>query len=440
MTTFLKTIIVALLTWEARMVLKKYKPFIVAVTGSVGKTGTKDAIHHVLKDVIVSRKSEKSFNSEIGIPLTVLGLPNAWHNPLMWAWNILKGFTYVLLPLPYPKLLVLEIGADHPGDITRATAWVKPDIAVITRLPDRPVHVENFAHPEAVTKEKSELVRALREHGVFVGNADDLAVLKLQSLTRARMLTYGFSEGAQVRGSYMAIDYDDHGQPRKPIGMIFRVDWQGSSVPVRISGVIGEQPCMVALAALAVGIARGESLVRMAESLATLPSPPGRMSLIAGKNDSIIIDDSYNASPVAGEAALRSLATLKTKDTRIIAMLGDMLELGQYEEEEHRKLGRFAATIVDILVVVGKRATWIAEEAQTSGLNLNQIYTFDSSIDAGEWLSTQISTGDIVLAKGSQGGGKNMIRMERAVKLLMAKPEDAVNLLVRQEKEWQKQY
>lgn len=426
-----KSIIVSILTWEAQLVLKKYKPFIVAVTGSVGKTGTKDTIYHVLKDVIAARKSEKSFNSEIGIPLTVLGLPNAWHNPLVWVWNMLKGFTYVLLPLPYPKLLVLEIGADHPGDIARATAWIKPDIAVVTRLPDRPVHVENFASPEEVTKEKSELVRVLTEHGVFVGNADDPVVLKLQPLSRARMLTYGFSEAAQVRGSYVAIDYDERGIP---IGMIFRVDWQGSSVPVRLSGVLGEQPCMAALAALAVGLARGGSLVRMAETLGTLPEARGRMHIIEGKNESMIIDDSYNASPVASEAALHTLELVK--GARKIAMLGDMLELGQYEEEEHRNLGSIAAKVIDELVVVGRRAKWIAEGAQVAGLSPNHIHTFATSVEAGEWMNTQISPGDIILAKGSQGSGTNMIRMERAVKLLVAHPEEASKLLVRQEKEW----
>lgn len=432
MSQFLKSLIVNILTWEARMVLAKHRPFVVAVTGSVGKTGTKDAIYHVLKDTMSSRKSEKSFNSEIGIPLTVLGLGNAWHNPLLWAWNMLKGFAYVALPLPYPKLLVLEIGADHPGDIARATTWVKPDIAVVTRLPDRPVHVENFAHPDEVIKEKSELVKALSGHGVFVGNADDRTVLGLQTLSRARMLTYGFSEDAQVRGSYAAIDYDEGG---KPIGMIFRVDWQGASVPVRLAGVLGEQPCTAALAALAVGLARGESLVRMAEALETLPVSLGRMHIIEGKNASTIIDDSYNASPVAMEAALATLQLLEGK--RKIALLGDMLELGRYAEEEHQRVGCMTAKVVDELVVVGQRAKWIAEAAERAGLPSSNIHLFVTSREAGEWTSTMISPGDIILVKGSQGSGENTIRMERAVKILMANPADAPKLLVRQEKEWQ---
>jgi UDP-N-acetylmuramyl pentapeptide synthase len=176
----------------------------------------------------------------------------------------------------------------------------------------------------------------------------------------------------------------------------------------------------------------------MAEALGTLPEASGRMHIIEGKNGSTIIDDSYNASPVAGTAALQTLEMIKGE--RKIALLGDMLELGQYEEEEHRNLGNMAAKIVDELVVVGKRAQWIAEAAQAVGLSQGNIHAFATSIEAGEWLSAQISSGDIILVKGSQGSGENMIRMERAIKLLMAHPEEASKLLVRQEKEWQQQY
>src|SRR3989338_6726611 len=131
MRTFFKTVIVFILTWEARRVLKTWRPFIVLVSGSVGKTTTKDAVYHVLKDSIATRKSEKSFNSEIGVPLTILGLENAWSSPLAWLKNIWLGFR-VPRAQSYPKLLVLEVGSDHPGDIARLMKWLTPDIAVVT--------------------------------------------------------------------------------------------------------------------------------------------------------------------------------------------------------------------------------------------------------------------------------------------------------------------
>ncbi len=435
---FFKSLIVRVLTWEARHVLLRRHPFIIAVTGSVGKTSTKDAIYHVLRNSTPTRKSQKSFNSELGIPLTVLGLSNAWNNPFGWMVNIIKGFVLSILPYTYPKLLVLEVGADHPGDIKNVTKWVKPDIAVITRLPDRPVHVENFASPEEVAKEKAELVKALSANGVFVANADDPLVLGLMGTTRARMFTYGFSESAQVRGSYPQVEYEEKNGVRMPIGILFRVDWQGSSVPVRLPGVLGIQPCMAALAALAVGIVRGEPLLPMAEALSTLETPQGRMRILEGKNNTVIIDDTYNASPVATEAALDTLRTLS--GGRKIAALGDMLELGKYSEEEHERIGTVAGKFVDELVLVGKRAKGIGEGAKNAGLDAAYIHYFENSLEAGKWLAGQIHDGDIILAKGSQGSGEQMIRMERAVKELLMHPDKAPHLLVRQEKEWLKQY
>ena len=144
MRTVFKNLVVAVITLEARAVLRKYKPKIVAITGSVGKTSTKDAIYAALARGGRVRKSEKSFNSEIGLPLTILGVPNAWHNPLRWLQNIVDGLFLLVLTVEYPEWLVLEVGADRPGDIRSLAAWLPVDIAVITRLPEIPVHVEFF--------------------------------------------------------------------------------------------------------------------------------------------------------------------------------------------------------------------------------------------------------------------------------------------------------
>ena len=165
MKNFLKRIIVAILTYEAQLLLLRTKPTIVAVTGNVGKTSVKDAIYEVLKGTIHTRKSEKSFNSEIGVPLSVLGLESGWNNPLLWLKNIIDGLLLVIHPGTYPKVLVLEMGVDRPGDMDALTTWIRPHVVVLTRLPDVPVHVEFFDSPEAVCKEKIKLVHALRQIG-----------------------------------------------------------------------------------------------------------------------------------------------------------------------------------------------------------------------------------------------------------------------------------
>ena len=152
MKNIFKKIIVTILTWEAKMVLRRYKPKIIAITGSVGKTSTKDAIFTVLSKFKIVRKSEKSFNSEIGLPLTIIGCPNGWSNPWTWIENIFIGLTLILWKHSYPEYLVLEVGVGKPGDIKKNVApWLAPDIVVITRFPDKPVHVEFFHNVEAIT-------------------------------------------------------------------------------------------------------------------------------------------------------------------------------------------------------------------------------------------------------------------------------------------------
>ncbi|MDO8520602.1 MAG: UDP-N-acetylmuramoyl-tripeptide--D-alanyl-D-alanine ligase [bacterium] len=433
-----KQIVVIILTWEARLVLRRHRPFIIAVTGSVGKTTTKDAIFHVLKDMTSARKSEKSFNSELGVPLTILGLPNAWHSFFGWLKNICVGFWRGVAVGKYPSVLILEVGADHPGDIKRLVRWLTPDIAVLTRLPDLPVHVEFFASPNEVKKEKAELVRALKVGGIFVGCADDPSIVELMAHTKARHLLFGFDAEATVRGGEVLVTYEEREGEKYPTGITFPVFYLGQREQVTLHGVLGTPLALACLAAFAVGIARGLSLTEIAETLATFEMAPGRMRILPGKNNTMLIDDSYNSSPVAAEAALATLRSISGK--RKVAMLGDMLELGEFAEEEHKKIGRIAGGFVDLLVTVGKRARWIGESAKEAGLVKEKIKEFADSEVAGKWMAGELAKGDTILLKGSQGSGENLIRMERAVKLLMAHPEDAAKLLVRQEEEWQQQY
>jgi len=440
MRTFLKFIIVYILIWEAKRALKKWKPFIVLVSGSVGKTTTKDAIYHVLKDSTDVRKSEKSFNTELGVPLTVLGLENAWRNPFAWLRNIIDGYHVTNLP-SYPKLLILEVGSDHPGDIAKLTKWLTPDIAVITRLPEVPVHVEYFDSPESLRKEDALIVSALKEGGVYIANADDVhsrALIKETSARNIRSISYGFERSATIHATKLTVRYAKNGGEEGPVGMQFDVRWEKEKFPVYITGVIGVQVSTAVLAALAVGVARGVSMLRMTEALYTFEAPRGRMRIIGGKFGSTIIDDTYNSSPVALEVALNTLKELKGK--RKIAILGDMLELGAYAHDEHWKAGMYASTFLDELITVGVRAEWIAEAAKSAGLAENHIHIATDSIAAGKIMLEMLKGGDIILAKGSQGTGENMIRIERAVKMLMADEGDAKNVLVRQEEEWQKQY
>lgn len=434
MKTVFKKTVVWVITLQARATLRKYKPKIVAVTGSVGKTSTKDAIYAVLAKSARVRKSEKSFNSEVGLPLTILGVPNAWNNPFRWLQNIIDGIFILIFTVQYPEWLVLEVGADRPGDIRSLAAWLPVDVAVITLLPEMPVHVEFFNSPEAVIEEKASLIDAIKQGGVLALCADDPRTLGLRHrlpAPDARIITFGFAEGADVRGEHVAL-ITEGGKDEWPIGMTATITAGGVSVPLEVTGAVGAHAFLPALAAAAVGTALGKPLSDIAGALESYDPPSGRMRLMRGIKNTLIIDDTYNASPAAAAAALATLGMIKSKG-RKIAALADMMELGRHSVEEHRKIGAHAATHADMLVTVGFRARDIAQGALDNGMPDNNILQFEDSAKAGEELQNLLQEGDCVLVKGSQS-----MRMERAVEAVMAEPDRAEELLVRQDAEWKR--
>lgn len=434
MKAIFKKIVVLIITWEARAALRKYKPKIVAITGSVGKTSAKDAIYEVLAKSHRTRKSEKSFNSEVGLPLTILGIPNAWSSVLRWVQNIIDGLLVVVFNVQYPEWLVLEVGADRPGDIQSLRSWLKTDIAVITRLPEMPVHVEFFDSPEAVIQEKASLIDTIRPGGTLILFADDPRTLGLQHrlpAPDARILTFGFSQSAEVRGEHVSLVREQE-DDQWPVGMTATIVSGEESIPVEIGGAVGSHAFLPALAAAAVANALHKPLGDLVGAIESYDPPAGRMRLIRGVRDTLLIDDTYNASPAATVAALEALALVAPKG-RKIAAIGDMLELGRHSVEEHRKVGAAVAKTADLLVTVGFRARDIAQGALDAGMPDSNILQHEDSAKAGKEIESLLKPGDCVLAKGSQS-----MRMERVVEELMAEPERMEELLVRQDAEWKK--
>ncbi len=422
-----KNIVVAIITFEARMLLLRTRPKIIGITGSVGKTSTKDAIYSVITKKVHARKSEKSFNSEIGVPLTVLGLPNAWSNPFMWVKNIVDGAIVACFPGKYPEWLVLEIGVDRPGDIGAIVSWLKPDIVVLTRLPDVPVHVEYFASPEAVIAEKRQLVDALTPEGVFVFNNDDEKVVEIKNGVRQQSIGFSRYSLSPFTASADKVIYEKG----VPAGLEFILTHDAEATVVSVPGSLGVQHAYSYAAAVAVGSLFGMSIQDSAYALRAHMPPPGRMRLIEGIKNTLIIDDTYNSSPVALKSALQTLKEIRTFG-RKIAVLGDMMELGQYSVLEHEKVGHDVAEVADILFTVGVRARGIAEGALAMGMHESKIFQHEDARTAGKELEMMLESDDVVLVKGSQS-----IRAERIVEEIMAHPENAGELLVRQDSMWQ---
>ncbi|MDP1629604.1 MAG: UDP-N-acetylmuramoyl-tripeptide--D-alanyl-D-alanine ligase [bacterium] len=412
----------------AILVLKKYKPRIVAITGSVGKSSTKEAIFAVLRPYFRVRKNEKNYNNEIGVPLTIIGGVNAKGNIFLWFWNYFKAIFLILFPVRYPQILVLEMGADKPGDIRYLTEFVKPEISVVTAVGEIPVHVEFFAGPESVAREKRILVEVLPVWGRAILNYDDATVFDMRERTEAHVLTYGFGEGAKVWATNYELDSpglnDDLG------GVNFKINFDDSFAPVRLTGMFGKQNVYSALAAAAVGTALDLNLIEIIEGLSSWKALPGRMKMLRGVKHSWIIDDTYNASPMAVHAALDALRDLAASSEQIptrrkIAVLGDMLELGKFTIEAHEAVGQRAAKCADLLLTVGARGRLIADEAVKQGMDADNVFSFDRSEEAGEFLENKIKEGDLILVKGSRS-----MKMEKIVRDIMAEPEKAKKLLV----------
>lgn len=421
-----RAFIVWCLTLEARAVLRRYAPKVILVTGSVGKTSAKDALYATLSAQHFVRKSQKNYNGDIGVPLTILGVPNGWGNPVRWLRNMIDGLMLLIMHVPYPEWLVVEVGADRPGDITRSLRWLRPHVVLATRFPAVPVHVEFYDSPEAVREEELSPLLWLGPGGIAVVNADDEVVRVAELPEGVERLSFGLSAEADVR----ALRVKTLTEAKLPRGTSFDVTYRGERAHVTLTGVVGNGHVYAALAGIAGAVATGVSLLTACAALERYENPPGRMRLVIGTRGTILVDDTYNASPVAVEEALSTLAHLPCTGRRI-AVLGDMLELGAYSVVEHQKAGALAARSADLFVSVGVRARKAAEAAVAHGMPQEAVLSFDRALDAAEHLKSVIGKGDIVLLKGSQG-----MRLERAVKELMAEPEGAKDLLCRQDKEW----
>lgn len=417
----------ALLASLARGVLARYKPRVVMVTGSVGKTSTKDAVALALSAKYLVRKSEKSFNSEFGVPFTILGVANPWADPLAWTKVAIRSLGLLLLPNHYPNLVVLEVGADHPGDLAKIAKIAKPHAVVVTKLPEVPVHVEFYDSPEAVREEEFSPARALPLGAPLVCSADDAFALALAAGTSARLTTFGVAESATVR----LVDVGFLEEAEQVVGMRGTLKHGAEEVPIELKGAVGQVQLLPLAAAAATALAHGISLEDAVAALAAYEAPGGRGRIFEGVHESTVIDDTYNASPAAVLAALENLEAMP--GGRKVAILGDMLELGRHSVEEHERIGKAAAAAADLVIAVGVRAKGLASAALAAGKKEAEVRSFDDSTAAALALPGFIQKSDVVLIKGSQS-----IRMERITAALLANPERDTPRLPRQERAWLK--
>jgi len=334
----------------------------VGITGNVGKTTTKEAASAALGARYRVLRSAASFNNEIGVPMTFLGVE------------------------PSHQVAVIEIGFYVPGEIADLATLVRPRVGIITRIPEQPVHYSRTPSVEAIAAGKAELIEALPADGVALLNADDLRVRALASRTRARVVLFGESADASLR----ATDVSASGLE----GLRFVAHDGDARADVRLP-LPGRHLVGAALAAIGAATALGVPLEEAAMALATMEAPAHRMSIRTAA-DQVVIDDSYNASPAAVQAALDVLGSVST---RRVAVIGDMLELGALSADAHEAAGRDAARKTDVLVGVGELARTMVSAAKAAGLG--ETYVVADGPEALLLLRRILRPGDTVLVKGS---------------------------------------
>jgi len=420
-----KKTIEKVLRFMARGILWKYDPIVIGVTGSVGKTTTKDAIAHALFREYRLRKSNKNYNNEIGVPLTILGVETApGRSVYQWIALSIRWILYMIFPLSYPQVLVLEMAVDRKGDMRYLLSIVQPDISIVTSIASS--HLEFFGSVKAIAQEKSQILRHLSSDGWAVINEDNAYCRAMKKKTRAQTVSFGFGEKSDLRAFQEVVIQDE----KEVQGMHLKLEYQGKVVPIQLDNIIAQHHLYAVLAAFSVASCMKMNLIDIAQNMKDFSLPPGRLQLLPGQQGSWIVDDSYNASPESMLAALETFSCLSTQ--RKIVVLGDMLELGEEEEEGHRNLAKsIIEQNVAYVVLMGSRMKFLKDELEKNGYSRNQLFLFSSPVQAGQKVRALLKRGDYVLIKGSQGA-----RMEKVVEQVVEDTSQASNFLCRQDARW----
>lgn len=430
--TTMKKLIEKILFWIARSIIVQRHPQVIAITGSVGKTSAKDAIATVLKTKYTVRSTPYNFNNELGVPLTIIGSTVApGKNVFIWLQIICKGIISALLPVRYPEILVLEMGADKPGDIKYLTKLAPAQVGIVTAITDAPAHLAAYKDIEHLIKEKQIMYRHMKKQSWAIVNLDEGSSRAVAPQLHCQTMSIAIDHDADLRALDVQYSTDPAATTASLAGLRFKLQYQGGFVPIFIPGVVGLPSVYAALFAAAVGSIYGMNLVDISAAVQQYIPSPGRLRLLAGIHQSTLIDDTYNASPAAMRTALRILEELKTPGRRI-ACLGEMAELGSQTKRSHQAIGKLIAQLeIDSLVTIGEAGEWIAEGAIAGGMFPDNMQHYPDAITAAQALPSQLQPNDMLLVKGSQ-----VTRLEGVVKACLEDPSQAKHLLVRQYGHW----
>ncbi|MFH1353664.1 MAG: UDP-N-acetylmuramoyl-tripeptide--D-alanyl-D-alanine ligase [bacterium] len=378
--------------------LRRYRPLIIGVAGSTGKTMTKDAIKLCLEENHLVRAADGSYNTPVGVALSLLGL-TVQQAHRHWLRLLTRSRIKEMIN-EEPRLIILELGADQPGDIDFFARKLAFDIGVITNV--QSTHLRLFSSRDMVAHEMMSLAVDIPPDGHIILNADDELVKQMAESLKANIIFFGESGNTDVR-LLRAERLNSH-------GFACEINVQGTLHELHLPHLVARYQLSNVLAALAVVVALEADIKTAFRRLPYLQPPPGRMRLLSGHAGSRILDDSYNASPESTLLALQTLADIHAG--RRIAILGDMLDLGLRSLPYHQQVGRLAAEVADIFVTVGDNMR--AAGAAALKTDDTDVHHFQDSRYVGKWMTEFLHRDDLILVKGSRD-----MRMEEVVKRLI---------------------
>jgi len=418
----IKKILQKIIAGFARRVIIKYQPKIVAITGSVGKTSAKEAAVLAVASLEGVRAAKKNFNNEFGVPLAILGIENyPGRNIFHWLDVFIHAIGLTLYhSKTYPKILILEYGADKPGDISYLCGMAKPDVAVITEVGT--AHREFYKSNEDILKEKISIFKYLKKGGTAIVNGDNEKLWRaLQECNATEKIAYGVGENNGVR--FAPLENSD--------GLVGKIYVGEAAVPINFKNLYGWRQVLAPLAGLAIALALGQDKLSAIQGISDYDLPAGRGRKLVGVKENILIDDTYNASPEAVMAGFESIKDIRNMRP-LVLVLGDMLELGEEAVVSHQKIGQEVARLKPaVFVAVGEFINYVVLSAIETDFSKENIFAFGDSVSAGEFIKDRLEPGSLVYLKGSQG-----MRIEKITKMLLADPARDSHLLCRQGQEW----
>ncbi len=408
-----KAVVVKILGWQVRRLRNKNDFRVIAVAGSIGKTSTKLAIANLLGRSLKVQYQEGNYNDIVSVPLIFFGLEMpSLLNPLAWLKTFMNIESQIRRVYPYENVIV-ELGTDGPRQLAEFDRYLKPDIGVLTAI--SPEHMQYFVDLDAVAKEELTIITLSKK---IIYNTD-LVDAKYQLSFPKSSLTYSLNSDAT---------YTITNLRQKSDGYSFSLCYNGTNILNSEYEAYSKIQLYSLLAAVGVAHEIGLTTDQIASGIQAIKTVSGRMNRLAGVNHSIIIDDTYNASPAATKAALDTLYEQPAHQK--IAILGNMNELGKYSSNAHTEIGKYCSPKeLDLVVTIGPDANkYLAAAARQNGC---QVKSYSNPYVAGAELQNFIKQGAVILAKGSQNG----VFAEETVKLLLANPRDSIKL-VRQSQQW----